>query len=171
MGYKQLIIRDKNLSEVSPFGYENMSQYKDVVFEKKYRKFKPMEYSMLVDGSHKIMEMKIALNSTKRKKDGTKEQRLLLVRDSNLMFPAKLSDYGGSLNKNYSTDRFKKFELEGGYTREKVYDNYDEFVDDKNERDYLHRDVIILSEFLHMMIEVLPFHKWKMTAAGTAYSI
>lgn len=171
VGYKQLIVKNDNLSAVSKFAYENMSKYKNIVFEEKYRKFKPMEYSMLVDGSHKIMELKIALNSTKRKKDGTKEQRLLILRDSNLMFPAKLLDYGKTLNKHFNTERFSKLELEGGYKKETLYKNYNEFANDKNERNYLHRDVIILSEFISMMIEILPFHKWKMTAAGTAYSI
>lgn len=164
-GFKQVVNKnyDSDYSDI-----DLSKEYETVTFIDKPRRLKYGEFSMVVDSSHKIMEMKIGLKDTKK---GTDKNRALIIRDSNLMFPSTLAGYGNSLNSFYNTDEYSKKELDNGYTKSEMYKDYDEFLNDGNEREYLHQDVIILSEFLHMMTEVIPFNKWKMTAAGTAYNI
>lgn len=176
MGYKQLVVFNETLETILTTEQMNkLTDSEDVywgdqVIVEKPRRLKEGEYTMLVDGSFKIMEMKIGLKSTKRTK-GIRKNRSLIIRDSNLLFPSSLKGYGETLNHAYKTDRFSKMELEGGYLRTETYNSYEEFVNDGNEQEYLHKDVIVLSEFLHMMNETLPFNKWKITAAGTTYHI
>ena len=169
-GFKQVIVNPDNLAGADNFDFETLHNDPDVILVDKLRKLKPKEYTLLIDGNHKILEMKIGLESSKRTKGETK-YRVLRLLDSNLMFPSALKGYGKTLNKEYDTDFFTKLDIDGGYTRETLYKNYDEFLNDGNEREYLHKDVIILIEFLHLMAKTLPFRKWKITASATTFSI
>ena len=176
MGYKQLLVMDDIYFEMLPDELQDEFletaevEWNGIIFSDKPRKLRPKEFTILVDGSHKIMEMKLGIESKKRT-NGKYKNRAVIFRDSNLMITSTLKGYGESLNKHYNTDKFSKYELDGGYTRETLYKSYDEFVNDGNEREYLHQDVIVLNEFLHLIGSVIPFKKWKMTAAGTAYNI
>lgn len=161
-GMKELVVQKNDLSDLSKFTFEG--EYDNLTIVEKGRLLEFGEYSTLVDDGHKIMEMKIALPSKKGKK-----HRILTIRDTNLMFPSKLKDYGVSLNKQYKTDFFTKQEI--SYTRSEKYNSIEELQNDGNELSYLIMDGIILIEFIYMMTEILPFNKWKMTAAGTAYNI
>lgn len=182
LDYKQLMVKKDNLSDMSNFELDEEKEYENLILLDKPRRVQPKEYSMLVDGSHKIMEMKIGIKSTKTT-NGKVKNRAVIIRDSNLMFPSRLADYGNSLNDHYNCwtefdekgkgvkGAYSKLDLDNGYTREEIYKDYDEFINDGNEQEYLHMDVIILCEFLHMMCDVIPFHKWGITAAGTTYKI
>ena len=171
VGLKQLIIIPKNLSKFSDYKFDDidLKKYKNITFEEEYRKLKSGEFSLLVNKDTKVLELKLAIKSTKRKKDNTYENRVLIIRDSNLMFPSSLKQYGVTLNKEYQTDIYTK--LDSDYLRTKLYKNYDEFFNDDKEREYLHRDVIILLEFLYYMSNVIPFNKWKITGSATTYYI
>ena len=175
MGYKQLIVASKNLSDATHYEYEDIENDDSVIFLEENRKLQAKEFDMIVNDQHKIMQLRIALPSTKRKKDGTLENRIIKIWDTNLLFPSQLKDYGKTLNKEYDTKSFTKIELSNQenqqYSRTQLYNSYEEFKNDGNEREYLHQDVIILAEFIVLMQNVIPFHKWRMTAASTTYHI
>lgn len=163
-GFKELIVRKENLTFDSKFNFEDIDNYKNLTIVDRKRNLVFGEYSMLTDDSHKILQIKLALPGKKGDK-----HRVITFRDSNLMFASSLKNYGDALNSHYKTDFYTKGTI--SYNRKELYSSYEEFLNDGNEREYLHMDVIILSEFLHLMSEVLPFSKWKMTAAGTTYNV
>jgi hypothetical protein len=164
MGYKQLIVYADEIEEtLTEKQLEHIYQGQEIsgtdfVISPKPRRLKEREYTILVDGNYKILEMKIGLASTKRT-SGEKKNRAVIIRDSNLLIPSTLKGYGETLNKHYNTDQFSKLEIDGGYTRETKYNSYEEFINDGNEQEYLHQDVIILNEFLHLIGEAIPFNK------------
>lgn len=171
-GFKQLVIDSSDkTTEGSNFDWE--AEYENITLEEKARKIKFGEYTMITNANHAIMEMRLASPTmTESRRDGYEPKaRTITFRDTNLMFPSSLAGYGAALNKHFKTDEWSKLDLETGYTRETVYNDYMEFANDANEQEYLHMDVKILSEFLAMMHGVLPLHQWEMTAAGTAYKI
>lgn len=162
-GFKEFIVQKKDLADLSTFKFEK-ENYENLVIEEKGRYLNFGEYSTLVDDQFKIMQLRLAIPSIKGKKN-----RVVTFRDSNLMFASTLKKYGESLNKMYNTDFYSKGSI--FYNRKELYKSYEEFENDGDEKSYLHMDVIILIEFLHMMIGILPFHKWKITAASTTYDI
>lgn len=125
-------------------------------------KIEENQYEYLTNENSKIFQMRIGLKPIKGK------AQTIIFRDSALLIPQKLSKYGETLNKYYNTDRFTK--LEEDYSNIKTYETLEEFEKDTNSYNYLKRDCEILFEMLKVIDKYLPFNKWKMTAAGTAYN-
>ncbi len=173
MGYKQKIFESKILETILESDYKNIRLDEHYLMNEKKPSplLEPGEYSLLVDGNFKIMEIKIGLKSYKFT-NGKKKYRALRIRDSNLLFMGSIKSYGETLNKHYNTDIYSKGEGESGitYTRDTLYESILEWKKDGNEFEYQKQDCFILKSYLELMMEKLPFNKWKLTSASTAYS-
>lgn len=170
-GFKQVIRKNKDVdyASSSKFDFEDEYENLKIVDDKKY-KLQFGEFEAIIDDGFRIMEIKIATKNFKYK-DGKKENRILKIWDSNLLFPSSIKGYGEILNKEFKTDEYTKLEI--GYDRETKYESKEEFENDGNELQYLKIDIKILLDFLTMISKSkhLPLNKWKLTAAGTAYNI
>lgn len=183
LGYKQ---RLKPYNHNKILKLISMSEYKDSHWkDEEERKLKnkvqgisntPLqfpEYEVLANGNSHVLELKISLPSFKVKYQNGKRiqtNRVLIIRDSNLLFTGSIKKYGDSLNKHYHTKRYTK----GGtgaidYDRTELYNSIEELENDGNELEYLKQDNYILYSYLDLMSKQLPFHKWKMTSASTSY--
>lgn len=167
------------LPYMEKFGYKphfaNSTKIKEVFKKSPYKEsnispnfyLQPNEFSYISDDNYKIYEIRIGLNEMKKKRNN-QVCKTITFRDSNLMFPNQLYKYGEVLNKVYNTNIYSKGKEK--YEDLKAYKNIQEFENSGNSFEYLKQDCNILFEFLKYMNEYLPFRKWKMTAASTAYS-
>lgn len=98
--------------------------------------------------------------------------------DALLLFNGSIKAKGNELikhyqnkgwNKNKCEKWFAKKDLLSNYTRKNLYQNYQEFINDGNENEYLFNDCFILFKYLELMSTIFPYKKWKMTSASTAY--
>lgn len=165
--YKEWYLNEKKFEEFNNLTYNELTDKQ----KRENKLLKPYEYSLMVDGNHKIIEIKIGLPSFKITK-GVKKHRVVRLRDSNLLFGGSIKSLGETLNKHYKTDIYSKGEGDSGisYTRTTLYESMEEFDNDGNERQYLKQDCWIDLSYLKLMMEKLPFNEWKLTSASTAYS-
>lgn len=165
-GYRQQKFRDskKTLKVIStsPYKEDNKTEEKQFFLKEK-------EYTILADKNKKIIEIKIGLPATKTRK-GKTVNRILSIRDSLLLFTGSIAGFGEALNKKYNTDKYTKLDISSNYDKKEKYKTIKELEEDGNELEYLERDIDILYSYLKENTQVLPFNKWKLTAASTSYS-
>lgn len=166
MGYKQKIFDSRVLEMIKSSEYKN--EY--TIYDDYDRLLNPREYSLLTDGNHKILEIRIGLPAFKYTK-GKKKHRVVRLRDSNLIFGGSIKSIGETLNKHFNTDIYSKGEGDTGigYDRTELYETYQDFENDGNEKEYLKQDCFIDLTYLKLMKTKLNFNDWKLTSASTAY--
>ena len=150
----------------------------------KNKLIKPGYYQLMVDKNYKILEIKLGINSIKKNSKNEKnpkgKNRVVLFRDSNLLFAGSIKSYGETLNDYYKTDKYKKGSID--YILKQSFNKTYSYYDKKNNvwKDmdkekwknisaYLKQDCRILLQYLKLMDKYLPRKKWKMTVASTFY--
>lgn len=96
-------------------------------------------------------------------KDKNIARREIEFRDSYKIFPLSLAILGKSINLN-------KLDY-GEYDIANEYNNWEEFIEEENNLEYLIRDVDILSKMLLKAFQIIGFKNWKLTIASTATKI
>lgn len=154
------------------------AKQKQIAAKKAYLLPSEWEYRTMSSTEIKTIRYKTKTNIKMRIKN--KQGVLIIFKDIKILFNTLgLANKGNGLTKEFNLkcglnhqNCLHKQKNELGYTKQELYKNIDEFINDANELEYLKRDGEIVLEWVNLMRsdKNLSPYDWKDTTAATTYN-